>query len=276
MINEIKLAEPMPFNITFHNDGEVVGKFYLENDKLEDVQRVANAVVMVEVRKTFWEEGSAEASQGGGRTPAIATMSEVDRESSGSGVCITAEGWIITNAHVALQDGEEETLTLGSRTFLSDISDIELTVIFSGTQERHAAHLVDWRSEGRDDLALLKIEPFPDMPFLPDLDVDEPLRPEGTEVFLIGFPLGKRAMQEEDKVIASTFRGIISRYVDPFMFVDAAVHPGASGGPLIDGDGELLGIVVGMQATDNYGGVSSAMGVIIPVSEIASIWPPKD
>jgi S1-C subfamily serine protease len=83
------------------------------------------------------------------------------------------------------------------------------------------------------------------------------------------------AIQQGKTVFASTFRGIVSRYVRDRLQVDAAVHPGASGGPLIDSDGKVLGVVVAMQRTDDRGGTSSAMGYIIPVSEVAAIWPPK-
>ena len=76
-------------------------------------------------------------------------------------------------------------------------------------------------------------------------------------------------------MIASTFRGIISRSVESYLQVDAAVHPGASGGPLIDGAGHVLGVVVGMQSTPDSGGANQ-IGYIIPVADVAEIWPPPE
>ncbi|MEE9125973.1 MAG: serine protease, partial [Planctomycetota bacterium] len=94
----------------------------------------------------------------------------------------------------------------------------------------------------------------------------------GTEVFVLGFPLGMKALQEGERVIASTFRGIISRSVGSYLQTDAAVHPGNSGGPLIDGHGRVLGVVVGMQRAGRDG-ASSAMGFIIPIREARKLWP---
>jgi S1-C subfamily serine protease len=90
---------------------------------------------------------------------------------------------------------------------------------------------------------------------------------------LLGFPLGKRALQEGGIMRASTFRGIVSRVLDSYLQVDAAVHPGNSGGPLIDGQGHLHGVVVGMQVAEDGVG-SSAMGFVIPIAHAISIWPP--
>ena len=152
---------------------------------------------------------------------------------------------------------------------------IKLRVVFSGESQRHEAELIKWVSDGREDLALLKIEPFQGMPFLepPLLNAPPPLR--GTEVYLIGFPLGKRVFHQGDTMLASTFKGVLSRVLDEYLQVDAAVHPGASGGPLIDGHGRLLGVVVGMQATDDRAS-SSAIGYIIPIHSLGLVWPPPN
>ncbi len=156
---------------------------------------------------------------------------------------------------------------------LGVIQEVKLSVVFSTTDKRIPATLEAWTNNDDEDLALLKIEPFKGMPCLPGVDVDLPPPPRGTEVFVLGFPLGTKALQEGRKVIASTFRGIVSRSVGSYLQVDAAVHPGNSGGPLIDRRGRVLGVVVGMQRA-NREGASSAMGFIIPIREAQTLWPP--
>ena len=76
-------------------------------------------------------------------------------------------------------------------------------------------------------------------------------------------------------MLASTFRGIVSRRVGPYLQVDAAVHPGNSGGPVIDGQGNILGVVTGMQILADGSG-SSAIGYVIPVEDLDDVWPPTD
>ncbi len=250
----------------------------LENNKLGEVQRVGHSVVLVEVRMTYREQDSGKLlyrsrSKYGKLNPNTEDLGEeFARESTGSGFCLSKDGWILTNAHVAMKKGERDSILDGPLVLTPEV---ELRVVFSGTDRRHDATLMEWRSEGNEDLALLKIEPFAGMPHLPPLDLDAPLPPQGTEVFLVGFPLGNQALQQGDTVLASAFRGIVSRHVEDFLQVDAAVHPGASGGPVIDGQGRVIGVVVGMQATDRFGGASSAMGFIIPIGEAAALWPRK-
>ena len=74
-------------------------------------------------------------------------------------------------------------------------------------------------------------------------------------------------------MLASTFRGIVSRTVDYYVQIDAAVHPGVSGGPVIDSKGRLVGVVTGMQTLDELS-AASAIGYVIPIREVATVWPP--
>ena len=94
----------------------------------------------------------------------------------------------------------------------------------------------------------------------------------GSDVYLLGFPLGKRALQDGRTVIASAFRGIVSRNVAGFLQVDAAVHPGNSGGPVIDEGGRVIGVVVGMQRINDREAAED-MGFIIPIDLAGEIWP---
>lgn len=200
--------------------------------------------------------------------------SSVVSESTGSGFCVTQEGWIVSNAHVVFKKGTEHGDIVVSDE-LKLVPEIDLKVVFSGSSLRHQAALVRWAGTGQEDLALLKIEPFAGMPFVADLDLAAAAPPRGSDVYLIGFPLGRKALQQGDVMIASTFRGIVSREVGQYLQVDAAVHPGASGGPLIDSRGRVLGVVTAMQALDPSAG-SSSIGYIIPVARASTIWPPAE
>ncbi len=260
-------------------DVKLQGYVNLELAKLREVRRVQQSAVLIEVAETFIEEDSGktlyiDAKGAGGRgrmRPNFDNKGEpLVRRASGSGFCISKEGWILTNAHVVLKKEERDCIPLGES--LSVVPRVELSVVFSDTSKRHSAKVESWAIDEEDDLALLKIEPFDGMPYVSGIDTEVPMPTLGTEVFVLGFPLGMKALQEGERVIASTFRGIISRSVGSYLQTDAAVHPGNSGGPLIDGHGRVLGVVVGMQRAGRDG-ASSAMGFIIPIREARKLWP---
>ncbi|MCA8956965.1 MAG: trypsin-like peptidase domain-containing protein [Planctomycetes bacterium] len=243
------------------------------------VNEVGRAVAMIEVRQTFVEPKTKQLlymkeGPGGEPVPNLSREGEpYAQTSSGSGFCFSPEGWLLTNAHVVLKKNSREQIRLGPDVVVQ--SQVELKVVFSGTSERHPARLVAWAADGREDLALVKIDPFPGMPRLAGIRTDAPDPPMGMEVFLIGFPLGTRALQEGDKMIASACRGIVSRKVDAYVQTDAAVLPGNSGGPVIDDTGKVLGVVVGMQRIDQ-GRAAHSMGFIIPISHAKKVWPPPN
>jgi len=142
-----------------------------------------------------------------------------DGESSGSGIVIDG-GWILTNAHVVERFSE---MRIGR----SDGIDLGL----------HGVHAVDWTF----DLAL--VGPLVDDSLVAiqrgessDLDI-------GTRVLLAGFP------DEDSRAPTPTLtEGIVSRQRRvalgdfPFLQVDATIAPGQSGGALVNGSGELVGI----------------------------------
>jgi serine protease Do len=150
---------------------------------------------------------------------------------------------------------------------------MEIKAVFSGTSKRHDAQVVRISTEDGADLALVKIEGFEDIPHIQDFRLDrQPLQP-GSDVFLFGFPLGNYALQQGETVIASTFRGILSRVVDGYLQVDAGVHPGNSGGPVTDAHGRVVGVVFSVQALPDQSAVYT-IGYAIPLSALSAIWPP--
>ncbi len=249
----------------------------LEQAKLELVGGVERCVVLIEARKQLVSEESGAPlfiDTAGAGSPGFnfeGLGEPFSQEGSGSGFCVSADGWIVTNAHVVFKlDDASGRLPLDDEI----ITRVELEVVFTGSSMRHAATIEGFANTDKEDLALIRIEPFEGMPHLADFSLETPLPARGSEVFLIGFPLGTEALQEGDTVLASTFRGIVSRSVDYYLQVDAAVHPGASGGPVIDGQGRVLGVVTGMQVVDTFSS-SSAIGYVIPVAEVGKLWPPR-
>ena len=110
------------------------------------------------------------------------------------------------------------------------------------------------------------------MPRLQIEDFDSPPPAAGTEVYLCGFPLGTFAVQEGDRVIASTLKGILSRRVGPYVQIDAGVHPGLSGGPVTDANGKVIGVVCSVQATPK-GEIASSIGYALPISSARRVLP---
>lgn len=153
-------------------------------------------------------------------------------KANGSGVIVSADGYILTNSHVVANAGRIQVLLPQAM----------------GAAHRHLSvlrtngKLLNARIVGQDretDIAVLKVDEAGPHPFLSFGD-SERLR-EGQLVFAFGSPLG---------LDNSVTMGIVSakaRQVkpdDPMVYIqtDAAINPGNSGGPLVDGDGKLVGI----------------------------------
>lgn len=249
----------------------------VEQSRLAEVARVRRSIVLVEATITYADASGLRTlhvapDAGGDLRPNLTDDGEpYRRESNGSGYCASRSGYILTNAHVARPPGSDQLVR-----FPGDVElhpRIELNVVFSDSDQRHPARVVHLTSPQAEDLALIKIEPFPGMPFHDKLDLELEMPRPGTEVFLFGFPLGKDLRQEGDRVIASTFKGILSRQVDGLLQVDAAVHPGNSGGPLTDSSGRVVGIVSEVQLGRD-GSEANAIGFVIPASRLSVVWPP--
>jgi len=167
-------------------------------------------------------------------------------EASGSGVIITADGYIVTNNHVV----EKAT---------------ELKVVLNDKRSYDAKII------GRDpatDLALLKIEES-NLPILEFGNSDD--LKVGEWVLAIGNPFNLTSTVTAG-IVSAKARNISilkKQYaIESFIQTDAAVNPGNSGGALINIDGKLVGINTAIaSSTGSFAGYSFA----IPVSIVSKI-----
>lgn len=173
---------------------------------------------------------------------------DMPSRSSGSGVIISDDGFIVTNNHV-----------------IEDASNIE--IIMSDNQ-RYFAKLVG--ADPTTDLALLKIR-AQNLPFIPYGDSDE-ITP-GEWVLAVGNPFDLNSTVTAGIVSAKARNIGILRdrnglQVESFIQTDAAVNPGNSGGALVNLRGELIGINTAIATSSgSYQGYSFA----IPVSLVRKI-----
>jgi serine protease Do len=159
---------------------------------------------------------------------------------AGSGVIITADGYILTNNHVVTSAKKN-----GIKVQLSDTREYKAKLI--GTDKY-------------TDLAVIKIDadnlPVATLGNSDDVEV-------GHIVFAIGAPLGLKSTMTQGIVSALGRNiGIIGdEYgIENFIQTDAAVNPGNSGGPLVNINGEVVGINSAIATTNaRYQGYSFAI-----------------
>jgi serine protease Do len=158
----------------------------------------------------------------------------------GSGFLISADGLLLTNAHVV--DGAKE-----------------VTVKLSDHREFKAKVLGADRSS---DIAVLKIDGH-DLPTVSLGDSDQ--LGVGDYVLAIGEPFGLEETATAG-IVSAKGRSLPGDGYVPFIQTDAAVNPGNSGGPLFDANGSVVGINSQIYSSSGgYQGVSFAIPVNLAV-----------
>lgn len=178
---------------------------------------------------------------------AIVGVSSVDssEQSVGSGVCVAKGGYILTNSHVIISD------------------DITLYLSNGNTSD---ASLV-W-SDDSQDIAILKAKET--LPYL-SLSADDDIQ-VGQDVVAVGTPLSLLLKHSFTKGIVSALNRTLKVqgnsgecYMQNLIQHDASLNPGNSGGPLLNLNGE----VVGINTLKISGG--EGIGFAIPVKSISSL-----
>jgi serine protease Do len=218
------------------------------SDSIEALSHRVNHAV-VQVFSTGY--ALADEEQSGARTTAGLVTKQ---RSSGSGVVVSPDGYIITNNHV-VQNARRVRVQLAFATPDSVL--------------RKRGKLLEAKVVGTDreaDLAVLKVESDVPLPALRLADSDS-LR-QGQMVLAFGNPLGLENSVSLG-VVSSVGRQI--RPDDPMIYVqtDAPINPGNSGGPLLNAGGDVVGINTFILSQS---GGSEGIGFAIPSSIVASVY----
>ena len=173
------------------------------------------------------------------------------QRSLGSGVIVDRDGYIVTNNHVVA----------GALRIRVTLAPTTVEMVPYHTSLAHRQRVYEARLIGTNryaDLAVLKIEEK-GLPFIPL--PDELFRVRlGQTVLAIGSPEGL------DHTVTKGIVSAVGRQPDldkPMVYVqtDAPINPGNSGGPLVDRDGNLIGINTFIYTS---GGGSEGLGFAIP------------
>lgn len=202
-------------------------------------ENAVQAVVNIEVTKTVQGQSTIDPFfQFFGIPQGYGAPSTREAKAGGSGVLITADGYIVTNNHVVDGANTLKVKLYDGRTFEAKIIGTDPTT----------------------DVALLKIEGA-EFPFL-KFGSSDALR-LGEWVLAIGSPFDLQSTITAGIVSAKArnLGAIPSQYsIESFIQTDAAVNPGNSGGALVNTAGELVGINTLIQSqTGSYIGYSFAV-----------------
>lgn len=159
----------------------------------------------------------------------------------GSGFLIDDSGRILTNNHV-----------------ISGSNQVEVTL---PDQTRHRADILV--RDSQDDLALIQISPKKKLPFLPLGDSDT--LQVGQKVLAIGNPFGLDLTLTTGVVssLGRTIQGGRNERLEGMIQTDAAINSGNSGGPLLDSQGNVIGINTAIYAPS---GGNVGVGFAMPVN----------
>jgi serine protease Do len=184
------------------------------------------------------ERPGAPGAPGGG------DQSEDNRsDAGGSGFVISRDGLVVTNNHV-VEGATAVKVHLGDRDYMAKVQ---------GT-------------DAATDLALLKIDAGNNLKFL-DLGDSDRTR-VGDWVMVIGNPLNLNKTVTTGVVSAKgRTLGISEASFENFLQTDAAINFGNSGGPLVNLEGQVVGIATAI----SYG--SENIGFAVPVNTLKSILP---
>jgi 2-alkenal reductase len=166
---------------------------------------------------------------------------------SGSGVIISNDGYIVTNNHVV--DNEQS-----------------LAVIYADGS-RHEATLV-----GTDpvmDIAVIRVkDPVPGVASFGDSDALQP----GETAIAIGSPLGDFQNSVTVGVVSALNRTVPGSGMEGLVQTDAAINHGNSGGPLINLNGEVIGINTLVVRSDSMAGdQAQGLGFAIPSNTVKDV-----
>ncbi|MGH7386919.1 MAG: Do family serine endopeptidase, partial [Candidatus Methylomirabilales bacterium] len=164
-----------------------------------------------------------------------------ERRSLGSGVIVDAKGTILTNNHVVEQADEIQVTLVDERTFQAKVI---------GT-------------DPKTDLAVIRIEGAKDLKPA-SLGNSAKIR-TGDFVIAIGNPFGLSHTVTVGVISATGRAGMgITAYED-FIQTDASINPGNSGGPLLNIDGQVIGINTAIVAS------GQGIGFAIPITPAREI-----
>ena len=201
---------------------------YVQNSKIQTVE------VQSDPFDDFFSDpfgGFFGRGQGGTRKQQVQTPKKT---ATGSGVIISADGYIVTNNHVV--DGADE-----------------LTVTLNDNKE-YSARIIG--ADKTTDLALIKI----DAKNLPAIRIANSDNVKvGEWVLAIGNPLGLTNTVTAG-IISAKARTLGANGVESFIQTDAAINAGNSGGALVNTNGELVGINAMLYSqTGSYSGYGFAI-----------------
>jgi serine protease Do len=161
----------------------------------------------------------------------------------GSGIIITADGYILTNNHI-VEDADDVRVSIGE------------------SNKRYEAKVI-----GRDsftDIAVLKIEAAN---LSPATFGDSEQLQVGDVVLAIGNPFGV-GQSVSRGIVSALGRGVGIGPVEDFIQTDAAINPGNSGGALLDAEGRVVGINTAILSRS---GGFAGVGFAIPINLVRSV-----
>ncbi|MGH0052089.1 MAG: S1C family serine protease [Sphaerochaetaceae bacterium] len=185
-----------------------------------------------------------------GETSMNSFMDVLPAQGTGSGLILSKDGYILTNAHVV-----EKTTSLQVGLY---------------NNQSYPATLVGIDSE--DDLAVIKLILPKDVLLYPAvLGTSEDLK-IGQRVIAIGNPFGYDRTMSVGVVsgLNRPVRTSEGKVIMNAIQTDAAIHPGNSGGPLLNTRGEVIGINSAIFST---GGSSQGLNFAIPVDTAIAVIP---
>ena len=186
--------------------------------------------------------------QGGQGGPDGGGMGDMRERSLGSGVIVDPKGYIVTNNHV-VEKADRIRVKL-----MNDPATVTYDATVVGVDRE-------------TDLAVIKIDAKTPLPAakLGNSDAME----VGDWVLAVGSPFGLEETVTAGIVSAKGRNIVPGRQFESFIQTDAAINPGNSGGPLVNMNGEVIGINTAIYTS---GGGYQGVGFAMPSNTVVSVY----